>query len=109
MSVMWEWVKRWFSSEEPPEEPEPIELPLPERPSVPGMQTMGRLWHRSGSGPWQLATDRDDDPIRAIWGSGPDDVYAVGWDNVGVRIWDGTRWRKEPTPARRLVVRLFAG
>jgi hypothetical protein len=60
------------------------------------------LWHRGDAGSWQLATDRDDDPIRAIWGSGPSEVYAVGWDNIGVRIWDGTRWRKETTPARRL-------
>lgn len=104
---MWERLWRWLSGGSPPQppedrEPEPFELPLPERPSTKGMQTMGRLWHRGGPGPWQLATDRDDDPIRAIWGRGPSEVYAVGWDNIGVRIWDGQRWRKETTPARRL-------
>ena len=78
-----------------------FELPLPERPSATGMQTTGRLWHRRG-GRFALATDRDDDPITALWGASPNEIYAVGWDNIGVRIWDGTQWRKESTPARRL-------
>jgi hypothetical protein len=46
--------------------------------------------------------------LRAVWGRGPADIYAVGEQGHVLR-WDGATWTKLPSPTEDLLIGLGPG
>ena len=62
------------------------------------LETPGMFLHRGGNGAWAHVASGSDIEVRAIWGTGPSSVWAVGanLETLGpagaVLYWDGARW-----------------
>jgi hypothetical protein len=54
----------------------------------------GVIYHRTPDGQWQVEWREEEKPVVGVWGTGPDNVFAVG--RGGVVHWDGRRWSKRP-------------
>ena len=57
----------------------------------------GQQWSQSYCGPQWSQSYYGDSMLRAVWGTAPDDVWAVGEDLVVVH-WDGAKWTSRELP-----------
>lgn len=57
--------------------------------TVGGYSGYGAILRYNGS-LWSVVLETDE-PMNHVWGSGPDDVYAVGYGSI-LAHWDGTSW-----------------
>lgn len=72
-----------------------------EGPVVAATRNGGVLWRRDGS--WEWTTTPTDQNLWGVWGSSPDDVWAVGGDardasQRAILRYDGEQWRELSSP-----------